>query len=213
MDEYTNRSQKVVQIEKIEDGAISWDDGWTFGGVPKDVLPQLRVGDYYVMETRNFSMVVGLAVYKAGDPVWLWRKTDAQLDQEHKEMVERHQQERQKRLEANREDWTRREAALPEPLRARLQRFRDSGGDFDAEGWGYELVICELAVLYADSNQEDSEAVMEFARREGTSGNQHDFAKALSRELAQGHRDVIANSVSALSPITGDPDYSGKKVE
>jgi hypothetical protein len=221
MKHYTDRAQKVVQIEKIENGIVHWDDGWVFGGVPEDVLPLLAVGDMYIMETRdhprhrghrNFSMVVGMAT-NTPDPVWLWRKTDEQLDQEHKEMVSGFQRRRQEELDKHREDWTKREAALPEPLRARLQRFRDSGGDFDRDGWGYELVICELAVLYHYSNQEDTEDIKAYARREGTSGNQHDYAKALSRELAQGHLDVVANSVSALSPITGDPDYSGKKVE
>jgi hypothetical protein len=148
MKHYTDRAQKVVQIEKIENGIVHWDDGWVFGGVPEDVLPLLAVGDMYIMETRdhprhrghrNFSMVVGMAT-NTPDPVWLWRKTDEQLDQEHKEMVSGFQRRRQEELDKHREDWTKREAALPEPLRARLQRFRDSGGDFDRDVLGVLLV-------------------------------------------------------------------------
>lgn len=216
---YTDRSQEVVRIERLtDDGTVTWDNGWSFGGVPPEHHHRLAVGAEFIVETRRFSLVTGMAtVYRDrhGEAVpdeWLWHKTDADLDREHAEMVARHNREHEEMLAANRDDWTRREAALPSPLRRRLERFRANGGhEFDRGGWGYELVVCELAVLYAASDQEDTDAVMDYARINGTSGNQHDYAKALSRYLTNDatDQDAVANSVSALSPLTGDADYSG----
>lgn len=218
---YTDRHIEAVTVTKVEDGGVvTWDNGWTFGGTPSEHHHRLVVGAEFIVETRQFSLVTGMATMfrdKRGNPVvdeWLWHKSDADLAREHAEMVARHNRERETNLAEHRDDWTRREAALPSPLRRRLERYRANGGHtFDRDGWGYELVVCELAVLYAASAQEDTDAVMDYARINGTSGNQHDYAKALSRLLTDdvADQDAAANSVSALSPITGDPDYSATR--
>jgi hypothetical protein len=212
------RHIEAKTIESIDGRTVRFTDGWCFGGVPEDVLPLLTAGETYMQETVNFSTVTGMATRfrtRSGrDEVgfWLWRKSDADLARERHEMLASFAREHEERLAANREDWTRREALLPLALRRRLDRFRANGGHtFDAEGWGYELTVCELAVLYAASGQTDDEAIDNYARQHGTSGNQHDYAKALSRYLTDdpADEDAVANSVSALSPLTGDADYSG----
>lgn len=209
MSEFTGRHIEITPVEDITDGVIRWGNGFSFGGVPADVLPRLVVGREYMVETRNFSMVTGMAEDNGS---WLWRKSDEDLDREHREWQAKVDAEREEQWSKNRERWAAREMALPLSLRRRLARFRDNGGhDFEVSGWGYELVICELAVLYEASGQHDDETVMEYAREHGTSGNQHDYAKALSRRLTDdpADEDTVANSVSALSPLTGDLDYSG----
>lgn len=200
------RTRNTVTIEKVTDTTITYD-GWTFGP-PAEHMSRFHEGQQIVVETIGFSMVTGIALT---DPMaWLWLKTSEQLDREHDEMLAGFRKRRLEQLEEHREDWTRREAALPSPLRRRLERYRANGGDdFDADGWGYELIVCELAVLYAASNGHDSTEVNEFASREGTSGNQHDYARALAPLLKlEDRHDDIANSVSALTPISGDHDYS-----
>ena len=112
-------------------------------------------------------------------------------------------------LRDNRADWERREAALPYWVRARLLHFHAAAGrGFETDGWGYELTVAELAVMYAENASED--AVEAYAAEHGTSWNQHQCAQV----LAASHRDdptwTAAGTVSALSPITGDPDYSHK---
>ena len=215
------RDLDLKTIESIEGKTLRFTDGWCFGGVPADVLPRLAVGVEYLQETRNFSMVTGMATAyrtRRGEPVvaeWLWHKTDADLDREHAELVARIEAENEARLRENHEDWLRREALLPLSLRRRLDRFHANGGhEFKTSGWGYELTVCELAVLYAASGQEESEVIEEYAREHGTSGNQHDYAKALSRYLTDdpADEDAVANSVSALSPITENADYSGRRI-
>lgn len=216
---YTGRSIEPVVIAKVHDDGqtVTWTNGWSFWGIPVEHRAHLAEGAEFLFETVQFSTATGMATMyrtRAGEPVvdeWLWHKTDAALEREHAEMVAGFAAEREASLRANQDDWLRREALLPLSLRRRLDRFHANGGhEFKASGWGYELTVCELAVLYAASEQLDSEAVDEYARKHGTSGNQHDYAKALSRHLTDdpADEDVVANSVSALSPITGDADYS-----
>lgn len=215
--EFTRRDIDVKIIESIEGRTLRFTDGWCFGGVPADVLPRLVPGVEYLQETQGFSTVTGMATCyrtRSDEPVvaeWLWHKTDADLDREHAEWKAAWEAEKAATLAANRADYLRREGLLPLSLRRRLDRFHANGEEeFKRDGWGYELVICELAVLYAESGQEDTDAVSEYASEHGTSGNQHDYAKSLSRLLTDDPEDenAVANSVSALSPLTGNADYT-----
>lgn len=214
---YTDRRTEPKTIKSVEGGTLTFTDGWCFGGVPREVLPVLRPGGEFLLESRGISLVTGMATFHYGDsgePVinhWLWHKSDAELAREHTEMVASQQGEHEARLDIHREDWARREALLPEPLRRRLERFRATGGDyFEREGWAYELIVCELAVLYAASGQTESAEVRAYDERAGCSGNQHGYACALSTLLTGEPADdeKIVNANAAITPFTGDPDYS-----
>lgn len=204
---YTNRNLETTTVRKIqryEDGtaAITAETGWT-AIAPPEVVALLSVGKEYGLETINLSLVTGWFI----DGKWVDRKTDADLERERQEFVEHMNRERRAQLDANRAVWQAREAALPEWVRSRLEHFRGKGGErFETDGWGYELIVAELAVLYDASGGEDDEAVDAFAHEQGTSGNQHDVAKALARMHAQGQ--PLVGTVSALSPITGDLFYT-----
>jgi hypothetical protein len=203
MSTYTKRSFETVTVESIEDGVIRVDAGWSMCPPPA-VLDRLHVGATVGVETRNLSHVVGWLI----DGAWVERKSDEDLEAEHQEWLARWAQEKRDRLEANRKEWARREAALPDWVRQRLESFRaseETPGSFDLEGWGYELVIAELAAMYAESAGEDTDGVWAYAREHGTSGNQHDMAKALARAHLEGM--ALAGTVSALSPITGKAGY------
>jgi hypothetical protein len=219
---YTGRGIEAVEIRTVHDDGqtVTWTNGWSFGGIPPEHHHLLTVGAEFLLETQGFSTITGMATMfrtRAGEPVvdqWLWHKTDADLDREHAEMVAGFRRKRETQWATHQDAWRRREEALPSPLRRRLDRFRSNGGhDFEIEGWGYELIVCELAVLYAKSDQADSDEVMAYSSNEGTSGNQHDMAKALSRLLTDDveNQDAIANAPSALAPLTGDLDYSGTR--
>jgi hypothetical protein len=212
---YTDRHIEIVTINRVHgDGrTVTWDNGWSFGGIPAQHRGHVVVGATFAVETIRLTQVTGLATLDANGGIgkWLWHKTDDDLAREHAEMVAGFQREREEQWEAHREAWTEREARLPLTLRRRLERFRANGGhDFETNGWGYELVISELAVLYAASGQEDTADVMAYANEHGTSGNQHDMAKVLSRGLTNdpADQDAVANAPSGRSPLTGDFDYS-----
>jgi hypothetical protein len=110
------------------------------------------------------------------------------------------------RLEKNRKQYAAWEEALPDWLKARIQRFRDAAGEkFLLEGWGYELMICRLADLIDQGREDEADKL---ACDEGASGNQWDCAKALAAGR-KAHGDEFAVQVPAgLSPITGSADYS-----
>lgn len=110
------------------------------------------------------------------------------------------------RLEKNRKVYAAHEDALPDWLKARIQRFRDAAGEkFLLQGWGYELMICRLADLLDRGLEAEADKL---AGDEGASGNQWECAKALAAGRVE-HGDGYAALVPAgLSPITGSADYS-----
>lgn len=90
----------------------------------------------------------------------------------------------------------------------RIEFFRDQAGErFESDGLEYELVVAELAVLYDASGLAESDAVNGYGREYGTSGNQHGIARLLAGARRNDPEWSAAGSVSALSPITGEPFY------
>jgi hypothetical protein len=205
---YTDRTIEEVTIKRLDKREVIMDTGWS-AWVEESVqrwLAAKGVGARVGLETRKFSQIVGWLDLDTG--TWIERKSDQDLEAEHQAWLVKWEQEKWDRLEASREDWTKREAALPDWIRARLTSFRETEevpGSFDKEGWGYELVIAELAAMYDSNGMFDDDDIRDYARREGTSGNQHSMAKA----LVGAHRDGVnvAGTVSALSPITGKAGY------
>ena len=148
---------------------------------------------------------------------------DEDLSDQHAEWLEDWNRQKAAILEENREEWQKAQDALPEWIRARLEHFHEKGGEnFALEGWGYELVIAELAVAYADMGEaivgksiseiEDSETVKAIAESQGTTGNQHSFALALAQVQVHIEDDpqTLRGTVSALLPLTGEPFYEEK---
>lgn len=203
---YDLRSEETVTIKSVEANGTVHTDSWSWGGHPS--LVALSEGDRIVFETVLATQVVG-ARYE-GSRHWLFRKATDELVSEHNIFLEGMRRREDEVLDQNREDWTRREAKLPKWLRDRLRTFHQRGGEkFDREGWGYELTICEIAVLLLGwGMDDDAPAVMEYARENGTTGNQHSMAMALARAHREDPDFTAAGTVSALSPLTGSGDYS-----
>lgn len=200
---FTDRYLDAKTVAKIDQSAVTDTDGWT-AIAPVDARPLLRPGARYELETRGgpFGRITGWRI----EGRWFGRRSDQQLEAERRQLVEDTDRRHREALDANREDWTRRTVELPHWVRTRLETFLRRGGErFEREGWGYELCVAELAVMYAASGGLDSEQVNTYAADHGTSGNQHDCAKALAREHAAG--GSLAGTVSALLPLTGDAFY------
>jgi len=207
-DTYTDRRLEIVTITGLG-GGIHMSSGWTTGH--RDALrDRLVVGMEVGVETRNLSTITGWLL-PGGE--WVDRKTDADLNREHEEMVAGFARQRREEMDKHRADWQARTDALPDWVRTRIESFREKSGEqFELDGWGYEMVIAELAVLYVEQDPDADEPadgpIMTYAREHGTSGNQHDFAKALARAHVDDPAFSLAGTVSALSPITGSADYS-----
>lgn len=201
------RNSQLVTIKEL-DGGVLYEEGIGHG-MFKELKGKVKVGDTLVMETRGFSQITGFKFPDSDE--WLMYKTDEDLAEEHRKFLEDLAKRRRKELKKNRASYEKRTAALPQWIRERVEHFHAKGGEtFELEGWGYELAIAELAVLYAEhgfDEDKDSE-VMKYAREHGTSGNQHDFARGLARAHAQSE-ESLAGTIGGLSPISGDPYYEG----
>ena len=200
------RHQEAITITERTDYSFGMSNGFHLGfaAIPEEHRDLFQVGAEFVIETRGMTTLTGIQHNGA----WLFHKSDQDLAREHEEFVAQVKARDERIWEQYHESWARREAALPLPLRRRLERFRANGGHgFEVDGWAYELVASELAELYQASGGEDSDEVNEYAAEHGTSGNQHSFAKALARLLDEDPRAAV-DAVAALSPLTSDPDYS-----
>lgn len=206
---YEDRTVQDAWITQADAGVSfseSPDDkttAWGFGP-PTGVKEQLTVGDHVKIEHKGgrFGPITGIFLVKEGR--WIYRHSDLELNLLHKHMLAENKERRLSYALKNLNELIERENALPYWIRRRLDKFHESGGeDFITDGWDYELVIAELAVLYAESNGEDTDKIWEYAKEQGTSGNQHDMAKALAKIKGKD----LYGSVSGLSPITGDAYY------
>lgn len=183
--------------------------------VPEEVRPLLSVGKQIVQETTQGSTITGWHI----DGRWVIRKSDQQLEDDHREWVAAWEKRKTDRLASVRDDLIRREFLLPKPLQARMAVFHERGGQrFEVDGWEYEMVVAELAAAYAeyygaaiagmnfsDTSPDEPPLVTEISDREGTSGNQHGFAFILAQVMARG--SDLAGTQSALTALTGSPFY------
>ena len=215
---YSDRREEAVTIIAVGDHSLQWSNQFWLG---KTIFPEehrhlIEVGNEFVVETIGFSRVTGIQY--AGE--WLVHESDQDLERAREERAEERQAQYEREWEENHESWAAREAGLSEPLRQRIERFREKGGHaFETNGWAYELCASELADLYVISGLENDEAISAYAEKHGTTGNQHDFAKAIAAQLieadhsastldAERCRQVVVGAPSALTPLTGDSDYS-----
>jgi hypothetical protein len=214
---YTNRTIVGLVVKSrsaSSDATSSWytitgSDGWT-AGCSKEVYDQLPEGTEYVFEKRGFNEISGWFISGR----WYDHKSDEDFTLAEAERASSAREHDEKMLEAHHVEWSRREDALPDWLRSRLQTFHDKGGDsVRRHGWDYELVVARLAALYADAPRDeegkfiDTPEITRIEREEGTSGNQHNFAKMLANFYLQDPSFDFSATPSALTPITGDPFF------
>lgn len=201
MSERTIKSHVVKEVRDLGDSwAFVTTDSTGFVRSKTDIGAPLQPGDGFDLETVNWSTITGLRV----NGQWRFRLTDQDLEAEHEAMLEQIRRHRVEQLELNRKQWAQTEQDLPDWIRARITNFRTTGGEnFLHAGWGYELVIAQLAVAYADGDTAGEELAAEL----GPTGNQVSMARALAAAHLAGDDEAIATSVSASMPITGSPDY------
>lgn len=193
----------VTRIDKYEDSySISTQGSWGFIAPLSDAVKALQIGDVIQLETKGFNTIGGLKIKGK----WAFHRSDEHFAEQDRKFMEKFEQDKKDLLEANRKDWAWRTIALPQWLWNRIAKFRENGKErFELEGWGYELIICELAAIYERNGGIDDDEINDFSRREGTSGNQHNVAKMLVKFKSE---DLVVPA--GLAPLTGDKDYSGK---
>ena len=196
--DYNDDTRRYVSLDEVQpDGSR----GFSWGiRVPDDL--DVKVGDIALLGIDGFNHV-GFCLINGT----VIRNYDAEdYEREHREMLNRERRRRREFLDANREQWMAVESYLSEQSRARIQYFRDnSTGNFELDGWGYELCIGELTDMLVESNLEETDEIRGSLAYQSCSVNQFDLASALAREVLAGRS--IAGTAAGLSPITGNPTY------
>lgn len=194
---YTDRKLKELVLKRKESNALIAEGGEGCIAL-KEVLDILDVGDPYILEVKGFNRIAGFMV----NGEWYGRKSDQEIEAEDKQMIADAHKKHVDYVESQREDWTKREAALPDWAKEILQANRlsaeERGEDFDTRhmGWGYTLIALELAVLYASDESlmarskaptyfELPEHILQFHEKNGLSGNQDDWAWYVARNHAK----------------------------
>lgn len=196
---FTDRTLKADWVRSLEhqEGSewysVTGEDGWG-AGIPKEAFELLKVGDPFVLETKGFNTIGGWVV----NGQWFGHLSDQEIQRRNDESLAKMKAEHLAYVEEHREEWTRREEALPDWAKAVMAKNRKSA-DFETDymGWGYTLIAIELAVLYAEMGDavkdaetfrgfQDSDKIREFHAANGTSGNQADWGFGLARAHLRG---------------------------
>lgn len=178
MNTFTKRKLEKITIKSVDGNSLTTTEHSGFG-LPEWVAPMLKAGDEIFVEFYRFNDIGGLM---KPDGEYLFHRSDEYFKEKLEEYLEASRKRAIKWYEDHKEDLEIRTEALEPRYKARMRRFLNDperGEEFRKEpmGWGYELTICELAQLYTESEGADSPEVNDFAKKHGTSGNQHDVAK------------------------------------
>lgn len=182
---FSKRRFEKITIKRVGEGSITTTDHTGFG-VPSWVIPAIKVGDELTLELYKFNDIAGL-IKENGE--YLFHRTDEYFKSKLELYLADANKRREEWYEANKDDLQIRTEKLSPRYKARIERFLAESEEFRTEpmGWGYELIICELAMLYeklgfGDGTWEsEPEEIKAFASKYGTSGNQHDCAKMFAK--------------------------------
>lgn len=204
MENYTKRKIEKISVRSIDGRDLTLSTGWGCYA-PENVAPLLSDGKEFFIEYYGFNTISGWLI----DGTWYNHKSDEDFARDMEDLRRTFHNEKVWDLETHREDWKKRTDALPDWIRARIEHFKEvAGPKFDLDGWGYELVVAEMAVMFDENGLEEPENFSEYSIANGVSGNQYDMAKALAKLKSQQPEFDFGNTVSALSPLTGSADYS-----
>jgi len=176
-----------------------------------------KVGDTARFYSRGNGIGFSVrGVFINGERVYY--RTQAEDDAHHAAAAEKVRQDRHDTFAAERGSRDARIAALPEPLRLRMQGFIEAGSDeWRAEFEPYELYVCEQAGVFAAALG-TSDAVREFVKMDppaqhervpgmddGHSGNTFGSACRLAVFVLD-RPDDVPNVHAAMCPIVGCKD-------
>lgn len=222
--QYEDVTLKSVQKEK-EGWSVVREDGWSFYVPETGVVPAAGQVARFYGKGMGFK-VRGLFL----DGQKVFYRTEAEEEKAHQDWVAQERKRKQDAFVANKEDHDKRIAALPEVFQRRLKKFQDANPNFRWEFEDYELMVCEQAVLFANTFQ-TLDKLNEFNKAswedqvkmcpgidEGHSGNSFGCAVRLAYHYLTNKENVFLEH-GALTPLVGCKAYgcphpeSGKENE
>ncbi len=213
--EYEEGVLTDVTPYKSSDGwSVTSSNGWSCGvSAEYGVIP--KVGDDFVTWGSIGRPIRGQAIRG----IVLYYRTPDEQKVEDAKTSEKIRAERVAEYEGKRSDFDRRVAALPDPLRERVEGFRA----FKGEGWRhefepYEVFCCEEAVKIA-THFNTADKIQKFAKMkydaqkaafpqmsDQHSGNTFGMSVRLAYHLAE-HPELLAKEHGALCPLVGCESY------
>lgn len=221
--EYTD--EVIDKVEREGNGYAVTRDGWTLwlsddqnesGVVPKAGDTMRSYGRGWGSPVRGVLINGQVVRYRTADEQ---RRAD-------REASEKYKADQKAKAEVARPETEGRVAALPDVLRARIEKFRKANRDFWWEFESYELFTCEQAVVFADALRDpvtdragyadrlnaleklswDEQKKRIPAMAAGHSGNTFGTAMLLAFDLLT-DAPRAAREHGALSPLVGCREY------
>ncbi len=152
--------EEVDEIKKVaEDGEyyyIDLKDCWSFS-LSKEYKIVPEVGDIARVYIKNGSTVRGLDL----NGIFVFYKTDEQLEQEHEIWCENYEKEKKERFEKEKSQLDQDYESLPDVFKKRIDKFRKNNPKFRADYEAYEMFCCKEAIKIANALK-TSEAIQKF---------------------------------------------------
>lgn len=202
---------KISKVTKEDNGYTIDAEGTCFFYDEK--YPQPKPGDIITLYTVNGSKIRGMNLNGAK----LYYKTDEELEEEHKEYVEKYNKQKQEEFKKNKTHLDKQYDSLPEFFQKRIDKYRHNNPDFRVEYESYEMFCCTEAVKIANSCK-TPDKVKEFSEMsfeqqveianisDGHSGNTIGMAIRLAYFYLLEPENVIKLH-GAMAPLVGSKEY------
>lgn len=211
------RDYTITKVEGAADGqgwGVTMDSGWSFF-IPPDSPVEPKPG----MSMRQYGRGIGYIARGCFiDGQRVFYRTDAEQKAKHKADVVAGEKRDRESFEKNRAEMDRRYDALPAIFRARIDKFRRNNPDFRWKFEGYEMFVCEQAVVFATSAGTpaalEAWSKLEYSEQrkrcpgmdDGHSGNTFGAACRLAMDYLTKPENVEARH-GALAPLVGSEEY------
>jgi hypothetical protein len=206
----------LTRVDRHDDGSysVTSSTGWSCG-VAKEHGVRPKVGDEFVTWGSIGRPIRGQAI----NGHVLYYRTPAEQKVEDQKRSDEYEVRKLAEYEGKRDDFDRRVAALPDPLRERIEKFRAFKGDsWRWEFEPYELFVCEEAAKIAAhlntaraierfgklSYEQQKEAFPQMSDQH--SGNTFGAAVTIAYALAD-KSEYVWQMHGALCPLVGCGDY------
>ena len=204
---------KVTEVTKQDDyyyinmGSVGFGLEVKYGVEPK-------VGDEMTLHTHGGCSIRGMDL----NGKKIFYKTDAQLEVERQEWLEKHEKAKQAAFKKAKARLDKQYDKLPKEFKERIDRFRENNPRFRVDYESYEMFCCTQAVEIA-KKLKTKEKVEEFQNMDwekqqkavpklsdGHSGNTFGCACVLAYWYLE-QPDVISKMHGSLSPLVGSDEF------
>ena len=208
---------KVAEVKQGDGGfELKRQDGWALFVQNPNNLPLPNVGD----SVRFYGHGIGSTVrgVVCGENIYYYR-TEEEDAEEHRRTIENMNLTKQRDFETNKPKWDEDLAALPEPFRARIERFMSRDSDWGWKFGPYEMFCCKEATKILNTVT-DKDVLAGFGKLdiekqkqlipdldyENHSGNTFGASVFLARVYLE-DEDLVPKAHGALCPLVGCQDY------